>query len=161
MDQHQRHRSLIQQNSQGRHHYSRRLHQRQTPIQPLPSTPNLGTRLSDLPHTIIGTNTDTTITHSNQTTTKRLHTVTIRQKGRKVSIDKRNRLRSSRADGAVPSRSNREPEGTSSGRGMDRLIHRIRRPSKATIEVVAWLGAIIVWSTIWYIALNMIMVLNG
>ena len=44
---------------------------------------------------------------------------------------------------------------------MDTDIHSPRRPSKATIELIAWLGAIVVWSTIWYIALNMIMVLNG
>lgn len=116
---------------------------------------------SDLRHTEIGTNTDTMITHSNQTPSTRLHTVTIRQKGTKVFIDRLTRLLGYRSDGADPSRSNRETIDQASGRPMDTVIHRPRRPSQTLTNWLGFLGALVVWSIVGYLIVQYWMIANG
>ena len=112
-------------------------------------------------HTEIGTNLHSMITHSNQTPPTRLHTVTIRQKDRKVFIDRLTRLLGYRSDGADPSSSNRETIDQASGRPMDTVIHRPRRPSQALINWLGFLGALVVWSIVGYLTVQYWMIANG
>ena len=115
----------------------------------------------EIRHIEIGTNLHTMITHSNQTPLTRLHTVTIRQKGSKVFIDRLTRLLGYRSDGAVPTRSNRETIDQASGRRVDTVIHRPRQPSKALINWLGFIGALVVWSIIGYTIVQYWIIANG
>ena len=101
------------------------------------------------------------ITHSNQTPPPQLHTVTIRQKGQIVFIDRLTRLWGNRADGAVPSSSNREPVTPALGRPMDTVIHRPRRPSQTLTNWLGFIGALVVWSIVGYLIVQYWMIANG